>query len=331
MTRILVTGGAGFIGSHLVDRLLDTDKKIQVVCVDCFDPFYDPKLKEENLKQAGTQSRFSLCRTDICDRPAMEAIFRRMRPDCVVHLAARAGVRPSISNPAAYYKTNVEGTLHLLECAREWGTKKFIFGSSSSVYGISSKLPFSERDPLSCPISPYAMTKILAENLCRVFQRLYGFSVVCLRFFTVYGPRQRPEMAIAKFTRSIRNGQTIDLYGDGSSRRDYTFVDDIVDGILAAMDAPLDFELINLGNARAVPLRHLISVLESQTKIKARVHRMSNQPGDVPVTFASLAKARRILGYKPKVSIKEGIQKYLRWLTHEPRQNCHSRGPRAQS
>ncbi len=312
--RVMVTGGAGFIGSHLVDRLLNDSKKTEVVCVDNFDTFYDPKLKEKNLRNARQNSRFSLVKADICDRVAMENIFRKTKPDIVVHLAARAGVRPSIVNPEAYYRTNVEGTLHLLECARQSGIKRFIFGSSSSVYGVSSTLPFSERDALNCPISPYAVSKILAEKLCGVFHRLYGMSVICLRFFTVYGPRQRPEMAIAKFARSILSGETIDLYGSGSSRRDYTFVQDIVSGIMAAMAKPLDFEVINLGNAKAVPLKHLINVLQSEAKVKARIRHLPEQAGDVPVTFASVAKAKRLLGYKPKVSIREGVRRYLEWL-----------------
>ncbi len=312
---VLVTGGAGFIGSHVVDRLLEKKRRVRrVVCVDNFDPFYDPAIKEGNIRQAKKDRRFHCVETDICDRRALEDVFRKVRPQVVIHLAARAGVRPSLANPDAYYQTNVEGTLNVLECARDVGTQRVVFGSSSSVYGVSSRLPFSEQDPLSCPISPYAVSKMAAESICRIFHNLYGLSIVCLRFFTVYGPRQRPEMAIAKFARHILAGKTIDLYGDGSSRRDYTYVDDIVDGVLASIKKPKKFDIINLGDARAVTLMDLIHVLESWTKKKAAIHWMESQPGDVPVTYASVAKARRLLGYRPKVSIREGIRRYLEWL-----------------
>ena len=320
--KILVTGGAGFIGSRLVGHLLAMkDVAVQVTCVENFDPFYDPKIKAENIRGALTHPNFSLTKTDICDKPGLENIFRQIRPNIVVHLAARAGVRPSIANPIAYHQTNVEGTLNVLECSRDHGVKRLVFGSSSSVYGVSSRLPFDEDDPLLCPISPYAVSKIAAESLCRVFHRLHGISIACLRFFTAYGPRQRPEMAIAKFARQLLNGETIDMYGDGGSLRDYTYVDDIVDGIIAAMTRPLGFEVINIGNAGAVPLRKLLSVLESQSKIKARIRRMPSQAGDVPVTFASLAKAKRILHYKPRVSIIEGIGRYWEWMNASRQEN----------
>lgn len=313
--RILVTGGAGFIGSHLVDRLLGSAVAPEVTCVDNFDPFYDPARKEKNLRAALSNPRFRLVRADICDKDALAKVFAEAKPQVVVHLAARAGVRPSLINPAAYHRTNVDGTLHVLECSRDAGVEKVVFGSSSSVYGVSSKLPFAETDPLHCPISPYAVTKITAENLCAIFHRLYGISTVSLRFFTVYGPRQRPEMAIAKFVRSIQKGETIDVYGNGSSLRDYTYVDDIVAGICAAIEKPIACEVINLGNARAVPLKNLLDVLQKETKTKAVLRRMPMQAGDVPVTFASLAKAKKILGYKPKVTIREGIRRYVAWLT----------------
>ena len=313
--KILVTGGAGFIGSHLIDRLLAKKNRLsQVLCVDNFDPFYDPALKRVNLCAAMEDSRFQLATVDICDKQALGKVFRQMQPNIVVHLAARAGVRPSIADPVAYHQTNVEGTLNVLECSRDHGVTRLVFGSSSSVYGVSSRLPFTEDDPLLCPVSPYAVSKMAAEALCRVFHRLHAMPIVCLRFFTAYGPRQRPEMAIAKFARRLLNGQTIELYGDGGSLRDYTYVDDIVEAILAAMERPMGFEVINVGNAKAIALRDLLTVLESQAKIKARIHRMPAQPGDVPVTFASLAKAKRLLNYKPRVRITEGIGRYLEWL-----------------
>lgn len=318
--RILVTGGAGFIGSTLIDRLL-TSTKARISCVDNFDPFYDVQQKEGNIAQAKKNSRYQLFCADITDKKSMDAIFREAKPKIVVHLAARAGVRPSLANPAAYHRTNVEGTLNILECARDHAVERFVFGSSSSVYGVSSRVPFKETDALHYPISPYAVTKIAAEQLCRVFHRYHGMSVACLRFFTVYGPRQRPEMAIAKFARKILDGETIDMYGDGSSSRDYTFVEDIVDGVIAAMEKPIAFEIINLGNSHAVRLKDLLSTLASITKIQPRIRRLPDQAGDVPITFASVAKAKRLLGYKPKARIREGIARYVQWLkeTHEPR------------
>ena len=316
--KILVTGGAGFIGSHLVDRLLAFGMASTITCVDNFDPFYDTARKEENVRRALSHSIYSLERSDICDKDGLNKIFQRARPQVVVHLAARAGVRPSLVNPAAYHRTNVEGTLNVLECARDNGAEKVVFGSSSSVYGVSSSLPFAETDSLHCPISPYAVTKIAAESLCHIFNRLYGISAVCLRFFTVYGPRQRPEMAIAKFVRSVLQQETIDVYGNGSSLRDYTYVDDIVDGVLAAIEKPITCEVINLGNAHAVPLKELLGVIQKELGIKACLRRMPSQAGDVPVTFASLAKAKKLLGYKPKVTIGEGIRRYVEWQKECP-------------
>ncbi len=356
-TKVLVTGGAGFIGSHLVERLLslhspvilsdsegstlrtrrDPSRSAQddrgachVTCVDSFDPFYDPAIKEKNIAAVQRDSRFRLERVDICDRKELERVFHAAQPDVVLHLAARAGVRPSIKNPLAYHRTNVEGTLNVLECARDVGVRKIVFGSSSSVYGVSSKLPFAENDPLHCPISPYAATKIAGESLCRVFNRLHGISMAILRFFTVYGPRQRPEMAIAQFARKIQGGETIELYGDGASLRDYTFVSDIVEGIVAAMEKPMDCEIINLGNAHPVPLKGLIETMESCAKIKAKIRWLPEQPGDVPITYASLARAMRLLDFKPKVGIAEGIKKYLEWTQLDPSAGGpqDDRGPR---
>ncbi len=312
MTRVVVTGGAGFIGSHLVDRLLSD--AAEVTCVDNFDPYYDPKIKEKNIETALKNGRFHLERADICDRDAMQRLFAKVRPQTVVHLAARAGVRPSLADPVAYYRTNVEGTLHVLEASRDSGAEKFVFGSSSSVYGISSQVPFSEDDPLHCPISPYAVSKITAETLCLSFQRLFGLAVVCLRFFTVYGPRQRPEMAIAKFVRSMQEGRVIDMYGDGKSLRDYTYVDDIVDGVTRAMHAPLQAEVINLGESKAIALNELFQILEEETGIKPQLRRQPDQAGDVPVTFADVRKAGKLLGYKPGVTVREGVRRYWKWL-----------------
>ncbi len=313
MTRVLVTGGAGFIGSHLVERILSDGA--EVTCVDNFDPYYDPKIKEKNIEAAIKNPRFRLERADICDRDAMQRLFAKARPQIVVHLAARAGVRPSLADPVAYYRTNVEGTLHALEASRDSGASKFVFGSSSSVYGISSKVPFAEDDPLHCPISPYAVSKITAETLCLSFQRLFGLAVVCLRFFTVYGPRQRPEMAIAKFVRSMREGRVIDMYGDGKSLRDYTYVDDIVDGVTRAMHTSLSqAEVINLGESKAIALNELFKILEEETGIKPQLRRLPDQAGDVPVTFADVRKAGKLLGYKPGVTVREGVRRYWKWL-----------------
>jgi len=312
--RILVTGGAGFIGSHLVDRLLARDVE-QITVIDDFNDFYDPKIKRDNIRHQLEDSRYRLAEVDIRDRAALEQALDNNQFDCIVHLAARAGVRPSLSQPQLYNETNVTGTLNLLELARQRNIKQFVFGSSSSVYGINAKVPFSEDDPIRQPISPYAATKGAGELLCHTYAHLYGIRCVCLRFFTVYGPRQRPDLAIHKFARLISDGKPIPVFGDGATRRDYTYVDDIIDGVMASISYDQsDYEVINLGESRTVELRELIALLEKELDAHAVIDRQPPQPGDVPQTFADITKARKLLGYNPQTQIEEGIHKFIDWF-----------------
>lgn len=312
--RILITGGAGFIGSHLVDRLLATDVE-QITVIDDFNDFYDPEIKRANIRQQLADPRYQLVEGDIRDRAALESALGDKQFACLVHLAARAGVRPSLSQPQLYNETNVNGTLNLLELARERGIKQFVFGSSSSVYGINAKVPFSEDDPIRQPISPYAATKGAGELLCHTYSHLYGVRCVCLRFFTVYGPRQRPDLAIHKFARLISNGKPIPVFGDGATRRDYTYIDDIIDGVTAAISYDQsDYEVFNLGESRTVELRELIALLEKELNAHAVIDRQPPQPGDVPQTFADITKARKLLGYNPQTQIEEGIHKFVGWF-----------------
>jgi len=314
MKNLLVTGGAGFIGSHFVDRLLATDVE-RVVVVDDFNNFYDPTIKHDNIRNHLKDPRYSIWEVDIRDRVALEPLFEQANFDCVVHLAARAGVRPSLSEPQLYTETNINGTLNLLELARQHGIKQFVFGSSSSVYGINAKVPFSEDDPIRQPISPYAATKGAGELLCHTYSHLYGLRCVCLRFFTVYGPRQRPDLAIHKFAKLISQGKPIPVFGDGKTRRDYTYVDDIIDGLMAAIDYDQSsYEVINLGESRTVELNELISLLEKELDTQATIDRQPPQPGDVPQTFADISKARALLGYNPKTPIEEGLRRFVEWF-----------------
>lgn len=313
MRNILITGGAGFIGSHLVDRLL-AEGGWRVAVVDDFNNFYDPAIKRENVGRHEGNPDYRLFEADIRDAPALKQVFAGADFDCIVHLAARAGVRPSLTQPQLYAETNINGTINLLELARAHNVKQFVFGSSSSVYGINAKLPFSEDDPVRQPISPYAATKGAAELICHSYSHLYGIRCVCLRFFTVYGPRQRPDLAIYKFAKLISEGKQIPVFGDGTTRRDYTFIDDIIAGVRSAIDyEKTDYEVINLGESRTVELRELISLLEKELGMKAIVDRQPLQPGDVPQTFADITKARQILGYDPRVPIEEGIQRFVQW------------------
>jgi len=299
---ILVTGGAGFIGSHLLDRLAGEGRKS--VCVDNFDDFYAPEWKHANVAGALATGNVELVEGDIRDLELCHSLFERHQFSCVVHLAARAGVRPSIEQPLLYEDVNCRGTLNLLECSRRSGVSRFIFGSSSSVYGTNSKVPFSEDDPITRPISPYAASKRSGELYCYTYHHLYGLPIACLRFFTVYGPRQRPDLAIHKFTRLIEAGERVPVFGDGSSRRDYTHCSDVVDGIAAAMDAPLEFEIINLGHSEPVVLSELVFLLEKAL----------GQPGDVPVTYADIRKAGRLLAYCPQYPIGKGIADFVEWF-----------------
>jgi UDP-glucuronate 4-epimerase len=309
--RVLITGGAGFIGSHTSEALLARGDEI--VIIDDLNDFYDPALKQANLAQIERGGSFNFYQTDIRDAKSLAEIFAKERPEAVIHLAARAGVRPSLAQPILYEEVNVIATIHLLELCRQFPVKNFLFGSSSSVYGINSKLPFSEDDPIDRPVSPYATTKRTGELLAFNYSHLYGLPITCLRFFTVYGPRQRPEMGIHKFTRKIINGEPIEVYGDGESRRDYTYVDDIVAGLLAALDRPTPFAIYNLGDSAPVTLNQLISAIEVATGIRAERKHLPDQPGDVPATFADISHAHQALGFAPKVDLKDGLARFVRW------------------
>jgi UDP-glucuronate 4-epimerase len=317
MKNILITGGAGFIGSHLVDRLLsEGDWRVSVV--DDFNDFYDPAIKRANVRRHENSENYRLFDADIRDRTALKQIFEQEKFSCIVHLAARAGVRPSLAQPLLYAETNINGTINLLEFAREHGIRQFVFGSSSSVYGINAKVPFSENDPIRQPISPYAATKAAGELVCHTYTHLYGIRSVCLRFFTVYGPRQRPDLAIHKFARLISEGKSIPVFGDGTTRRDYTYIDDIIAGVRAAIDYDgSEHEVINLGESRTVELRELISLLEKELGATAKIDRQPLQPGDVPQTFADITRARRVLGYDPQTQFEEGIHRFVEWWTQK--------------
>ncbi|HEX3086383.1 MAG TPA: GDP-mannose 4,6-dehydratase [Pyrinomonadaceae bacterium] len=314
MKSILITGGAGFIGSHLIGRLL-SEGDWRITVVDDFNDFYDPSIKRANLEPYISHANFSLIEADIRDFFSLEEVFHEGRFDCVVHLAARAGVRPSLTEPRLYVETNINGTTNLLELARKHQVKQFVFGSSSSVYGENKKVPFSEDDPIFNPISPYAATKAAGELLCHTYSHLYGMRIVCLRFFTVYGARQRPDLAIHKFARLIDAGLAIPVFGDGTTRRDYTYVDDIISGVRAAIAYDQsNYEVINLGESRTVELRELISLMETALGKKAQIDRQPKQPGDVPQTFADIAKARRLLNYNPQTQIEDGIGLFIDWF-----------------
>ena len=315
--KILVTGGAGFIGSTLTAALLDKGEKVAVI--DDFNDFYDPGLKRENVKPFGGNPSFSLHEADIRNGRKVLEVFRDEAPEAVFHLAARAGVRPSIQSPMLYEEVNCAGTLNLLEAARLTGVKNFVFASSSSVYGINSKVPFSEDDPITCPISPYATTKRAGELMCFTYSHLYSIPVTCLRFFTVYGEKGRPDMAIAKFTRLIAEGREIQVYGDGSARRDFTYIGDIISGLLQSIYKPSRYEIINLGGSNTVELSRVISLIETNLGKKAVIKYTEPMPGDVPITFANVAKARRLLGFEPKVAIEEGVRRYVSWFLEKER------------
>jgi UDP-glucuronate 4-epimerase len=313
--KLLVTGGAGFIGSHLAGRRLDRGDS--VVVLDDFNDFYDPALKRANVAPFHANPRFRLVTGDIRDRNLVLRTFAEGRFDAVVHLAARAGVRPSLSQPVLYEEVNCVATLHLLEGAVSHGRPLFLFASSSSVYGTNSKLPFAEDDPIERPISPYATTKRAGELHVFTASHLHDLPAWCLRFFTVYGPRQRPEMAIARFIRAIERDEPIPFYGDGSSRRDYTFIDDIVDGLEGALErgAPAGgFDIVNLGGARPVTLTGLVLEIERATGRRARLDRQPVQSGDVPVTYASVEKAERLLGFRARVPLAEGLRRTVEWF-----------------
>lgn len=313
--KILVTGGAGFIGSHLTEKLLESD--YNVTCVDNFNTYYDPSIKRENVKPFLDYKKYTLYEEDIQNYDALKTLFFKEQFQAVIHLAARAGVRPSLEEPDLYNRVNVIGTTNLLDLAKDTKVPQFIFGSSSSVYGINSKVPFSEDDKIDRPISPYAATKIAGEMICHVYHNLYDIRITALRFFTVYGPRQRPEMAIHKFAQMIYNGEPIPFFGDGSSRRDYTYVDDIAAGIIAALDKNYEYEIFNLGNSHTISLKNLVELIEDNIGRKAVLDKLPMQLGDVPITYSNISKAKKMLGFAPETDIRDGIKKFTDWFLKE--------------
>ncbi|NBJ14702.1 MAG: SDR family NAD(P)-dependent oxidoreductase [Dehalobacter sp. 4CP] len=320
---ILVTGGAGFIGSHLCERLLEEGKT--VVAIDSFNDFYDPTIKERNIYEIRKsckeklipKERFIVEKGDIRDQDFLMKVFQNYQFQSVIHLAAYAGVRPSIQNPELYVNVNINGTMNILECLREYRIKRFIFASSSSVYGNNQKVPFSEDDSVDQPISPYAATKKAGELLCYAYHHLYNLSIACLRFFTVYGPRQRPDLAIHKFTNLITSGKPVPFYGDGTTQRDYTYIDDIIDGILKALDwvnhKETRYGIFNLGESKTISLSEMVQELEKNLQKKAQLDSLPDQPGDVKNTYADIMKSKQLLGYQPTTMFSEGIKKFVSW------------------
>jgi UDP-glucuronate 4-epimerase len=314
--NVLLTGGAGFIGSHVAEALLRQGHQLSII--DNLDNFYEPSRKKDNLAAIRRVGDFKYYELDICDPGPLRMALHKLRPDTIVHLAARAGVRPSIEQPSLYERVNVAGTVNLLELARELHVDRVVFGSSSSVYGATNRVPFTEDDPVLHPISPYAATKLAAELMCYTYASLYRINAVCLRFFTVYGPRQRPDLAIHKFTALMEAGKPIPVFGDGSMGRDYTYVDDIVAGVLSAMEYHLPqtsvpFDVFNLGNSHPVTLAQLIEYLEAATGRAAIRDSRPLQPGDVPITWANIDKASKLLGYRPQTRMEDGLKKFVAW------------------
>lgn len=310
--KILVTGAAGFIGSHLCERL--TEQKILVTGLDNFDDFYSRDIKEANIKDLLLLDNFKFIEGDIRNTDCIESILTEEKIETIVHLAAKAGVRPSINDPVSYQDVNINGTMVLLEAAKKSNVKKFIFASSSSVYGNNKKVPFSENDNVDFPISPYAATKKAGELLCHTYSHLYDIDITCLRYFTVYGPRQRPDLAIHKFSRLIEANQPIPVFGDGSMQRDFTYIDDTIDGTMAAINNCRSYEIYNLGESRPVRLDKLICEIEKALGKKAIINRLPMQPGDVYQTYADVTKAKAALGYEPKTELSVGLAKFVKWL-----------------
>ncbi len=318
MTNILVTGGAGFIGSCVCEKLIEQGHSI--VCIDNFNNYYNPKYKENNIKNFKESKNFKLYRKDITDFKDLKMIFDENKIEKVIHLAARAGVRASMDNPQLYADVNIKGTINVLECIKENNVRnknkitKLIFASSSSVYGSNKKIPFSENDSVNNLMSPYAATKIAGELICKTYNHLYKIPVICLRFFTVYGPRNRPDMAVYKFTKAISDGKEISIFGDGESSRDYTYVEDIVGGIILSLNKDVTFEIINLGNSNPIKLKDLIKTIEKNIGKKAKINKLPSQKGDVELTYANISKAKKILGYHPKTNIQRGIHQFTKWF-----------------
>ncbi len=316
MKRILVTGAAGFIGSHLSEHLLQRGDV--VIGLDDFNDYYDPEIKRNNVAQALEHDHYSLYEADLCDGGRIFEIFNQVVPDIVVHLAARAGVRPSLENPTLYHRVNVIGSQHILDaCRSAVNLSHLVFASSSSVYGGCTEVPFREDNPVHRPISPYAATKRMNELMAHVYSQIYGLNVTMLRFFTVYGPRQRPDMAISKFTRLIEAGQPIPMFGDGSTARDYTYVDDILDGVIKAIDTPFQYEIFNLGEHHTTTLRELIDLVAKHVGKPAQIEQMPLQAGDVTITYADIDLAHEKLGYAPSIDMDEGIRRYVAWYREQ--------------
>lgn len=311
MAKILVTGAAGFIGSHLVEALLKRGDK--VTGIDNFNDYYDPEIKRGNLKESLGHESFALCEVDICDEAALNRVFAEAKPDVVVHLAARAGVRRSLQDPNLYHRVNIIGSQHVLDACRATKPSHLVFASSSSVYGGITEVPFSETLDISRPISPYAATKRMNELMAHVYSHVYRLRVTMLRFFTVYGPRQRPDMAIHKFTKLLSEGKSIPMFGDGTTARDYTYIDDIIDGVLKAVDRPFDFEIFNLGESRTTTLTDLIALIGKHMGVEPEINVQPLQPGDVLITYAAIDKARNMLGYAPTCSMDDGVRRFVDW------------------
>ena len=311
--NFLVTGGAGFIGSHVCERLLHDGHSVWAF--DELNDFYDPQLKRANIREIQALAKpFEFIQGDICDAAAVSELFASVRFDQIIHLAARAGVRPSLDKPALYQRVNVEGTVNLLEAARQTGVKKVTLASSSSVYGVNAKMPFSESDAIFTPVSPYAASKLACEALGHTYHHVYKMDVAMVRFFTVYGPRQRPDLAIHKFTRLIEAGKPIPVFGDGSTARDHTHVNDIVAGVMACTQREFGYEIFNLGESQTIKLSELIALIENALGKSATIDRQPLQPGDVPVTFANISKAQKMLGYNPQVKVAKGIPLFVDWF-----------------
>jgi len=319
---ILVTGGAGFIGSHLVERLLK--EGYNVICLDNFNDYYDTKLKEKNISNVLDNPNFELIRGDILDTKLLHNIFKGeglrtldSGPSTIVHLAAMAGVRVSIISPDLYVDVDVKGTLNLLDMAQMYKIKQFIFASSSSVYGINKKVPFREDDPIQLQISPYAAAKKSAELFCMTYNHLYNIPITIFRLFTIYGPRQRPDMAIRKFTGLALKDKHITMFGDGTSKRDYTYVSDCIDGFISSLKNPMDFEIFNIGSGKTIQLKELVELIGRATGKEIKIEHLDNQVGDVPITFSDITKARKLLGYEPEVSIEKGVRTFVEWYKNE--------------
>lgn len=312
MDKVLVTGGAGFIGSHLCEHLLRSGKRLAVV--DNLDDFYDPALKRANLEEIRKAGDYEFHAVDIRDSKRLEEVFQKVRPDAVIHLAARAGVRPSLLDPELYASVNIEGTVCLLEQSRKHQVRRFVFASSSSVYGQFNRVPFSEEDSISKPLSVYAATKAAGEGLAFTYAHLYQLPIICLRIFTAFGPRQRPDLAIRRFAQLIQEGKELPVFGDGSMSRDYTYVSDVVAAIDRALECRYAFDVFNVGNSRPVRLDYMIETLEGALGKKAPRKFLATPPGDMLLTVASLEKSRRLLGYNPVVSFEDGIRRFVDWF-----------------